>query len=108
VENQTVLGRTIEIDGEIEGDEDLVVQGIVRGNIRSKKDVTIDGTGDVEATVSARNLSISGRLKGNVDVLARVELCREGTMTGDIRAPRIVLADGSKFKGGIETVPADE
>lgn len=107
MEERTVLGRTIEIEGEIEGDEDLVVQGVVRGLIRSKKDVTIDGTGDVEATIASRNLSISGKLKGNVDVSARVELCREGTMIGDIRAPRIVLADGSKFKGGIETVPSD-
>ncbi|MEQ1505304.1 MAG: polymer-forming cytoskeletal protein [Myxococcota bacterium] len=103
MEDKTVLGRTIEIEGEIEGDEDLVVQGTVRGRITSKKDVKVEPTGNVEAVVTTRMLSISGRVKGNVDASARVELCTEGTMIGDIKSPRVVLADGSKFKGHIQT-----
>jgi len=102
MEEQTVLGRTIEIDGEIEGEGDIVVQGTFRGRIVSKKDVTIDPTGTVEAIITTRNLSISGRVKGNVEATGRVELCSEGVMIGDIKAPRVVLADGSKFKGGIQ------
>ncbi|MEQ1571971.1 MAG: polymer-forming cytoskeletal protein [Myxococcota bacterium] len=103
MEAKTVLGRTIEVDGEIEGDEDLVIQGTVRGKVVSQKDLTVDRTGNVEAAVSTRNLAISGRVKGNVDASGRVELCAEGTMIGDIKSPRVVLADGSKFKGRIET-----
>jgi cytoskeletal protein CcmA (bactofilin family) len=99
---KTVLGKTIEIEGEIESDEDLVIQGTLRGKVVSKQDVTVDVGGNVEASITTRNLAISGRLKGNVEATARVELCKEGTMIGDVKAPRVVLADGSKFKGNIQ------
>lgn len=102
-DDRTVLGPTIEIDGEIEGDEDLVVQGTIRGKVVSRKDLKVDAGGNVEAVVSTRNLSITGRVKGNVHATGKVELCTEGTMIGDITAPRVVLADGSKFKGLIDT-----
>lgn len=99
---KTVLGKTIEIEGEIESDEDLVIQGTLRGKIVSKHDVTVDIGGNVEANITTRNLAISGRVKGNVDATARVELGKDGTMIGDVKAPRVILADGSKFKGNIQ------
>jgi cytoskeletal protein CcmA (bactofilin family) len=99
---KTVLGPTVEIEGEIEGDEDLVIQGRVQGKIQSHKDLTVDGTGKVEASVSTKNLAVSGMLTGNVNATDRVEVRREGKMVGDIKAPRVVIADGAKFKGNIE------
>lgn len=101
-EERTVLGPTIEVEGEIEGDEDLIVQGTIRGKIASQKDVTVDDGGNVEATVKTRNLAISGRLTGNVEASDRVEVRAVGTMNGDVKAPRVVLADGAKFKGNIQ------
>jgi len=99
---QTVFGPTLEIDGEIEGDEDLIIQGKVNGKIISLKSLTVDSTGNVEATVTTNNLNISGKLTGNVEASDKVELLAEGKMTGDIKAPRVVIADGAKFKGHIE------
>jgi cytoskeletal protein CcmA (bactofilin family) len=107
MEAKTVLGRTIEVEGEIEGAEDLVVQGTIRGRIVSQKDLVVDRNGNVEATVTTRNLSVSGRMKGNVEASARVEVCQEGTMYGDIKAPRVVLADGAKFKGHIDSASGE-
>jgi cytoskeletal protein CcmA (bactofilin family) len=108
MDGTTVLGRTIEIDGEIEGAEDLVIQGTVRGRILSQKDVTVDATGSVEAVVSTCNLSVNGRLQGNVDATGRVEIGDSGRMIGDVKAPRVVLADGSKFRGKIDTAQDDQ
>lgn len=99
---RTILGPTLEIEGEIEGSEDLVIQGKVNGRIVSKKSLTIDETGDVNATVSTEGLAVSGRLNGNVEASDKVEIRREGTMIGDIKAPRVVIADGAKFKGRVE------
>ncbi len=101
--DKTILGKTIEIDGEIEGEEELVIQGRVQGKIRSERDVVVDDSGDVRATVSTRNLSVHGRLEGNVEASDCVKICAEGTMIGDIASPRVVLADGSKFKGLIDS-----
>jgi len=99
---KTILGPTLEIEGEIEGSEDLVIQGKVNGRIVSKKSLTIDETGDVNATVTTEGLAVSGRLNGNVEASDKVEIRREGTMIGDIKAPRVVIADGAKFKGRVE------
>lgn len=102
MEGKTILGPTIEVEGEIEGGEDLVIQGTVRGKIVSQRDLTVDGSGNVEATVTTQNLAIAGRLTGNVDASQRVEVRDAGKMIGDIKAPRVVLADGAKFKGNIQ------
>jgi len=109
MDEKTVFGKTIEVEGEIEGgDEELVVQGTIRGKITCQKDLTVDATGKVEAQVTTRNLAISGRVKGNVDASGKVELHDEGVMIGDIRSPRVILADGSKFKGHIQTLTDEE
>ncbi len=101
-DEKTILGPTLEIEGEIEGDEDLVIQGKIQGKIVSKKDLTVDNSGKVEATITTKNLAVSGMLVGNVVASERVEVRKEGKMIGDIKAPRVIIADGAKFKGNIE------
>jgi cytoskeletal protein CcmA (bactofilin family) len=101
-DKSTILGPTLEIEGEIEGDENLVIQGRVKGKIISRKSLTVDGSGNIEATVTTHSMIVSGRLSGNVDASDKVEIKKEGKMVGDIKAPRIVIADGAKFKGNIE------
>ena len=100
--NETVLGPTLEIEGEIEGDEDLVIQGKVNGKIVSRKALTVDNTGNVEATVTTDTMIVAGKLSGNVEAVDKVEIRKGGKMVGDIKAPRVVIADGAKFKGNIE------
>lgn len=100
--DKTILGPTLEIEGEVEGDEDLVIQGKIHGKVISKKDLTVDASGRVEASITTKNLAVSGMLVGNVQASERVEVRKEGKMVGDIKAPRVVIADGAKFKGNIE------
>jgi len=45
---------------------------------------------------------VGGDLKGNITADDKVEVAATGTMKGDIRAPRVVLADGARFKGSID------
>jgi len=101
-EKTTVLGPSLEIEGEIEGDEDLVIQGKIQGKINSKKNLTVDSPAKVQASIITKNLAVSGTLVGNVEASERVEVRREGKMIGDIKAPRVIIADGAKFKGNIE------
>ena len=98
----TVLGPRVEIEGEIEGVKDLVIQGRIQGKMVSRRDLTVDSSGKVEASITTKNLAVSGMLTGNVTASERVEVRKEGKMVGDIKAPRVVIADGAKFKGNIE------
>jgi cytoskeletal protein CcmA (bactofilin family) len=98
----TVIGPDLVIDGEITGDESLVVQGTVKGRIALQEKISVEGAAVVEADVDARAVEISGRLTGNIQASERVELRSESRVVGDIRAPRILIADGANFKGSVD------
>jgi cytoskeletal protein CcmA (bactofilin family) len=96
------VGQSITIKGEISGDEDLVLHGKVEGQIHLSKDLIIKPPSQTQANVSAKNVTVSGRLEGNVEAKEKVELAAEGRMVGDIRSPRVVIVDGAFFKGSID------
>ena len=97
-----VIGSSIVIDGEITGDEDLIIQGTVKGKITLKENLYVESTGEVEADIETRNVEVSGSVVGNIHASEKVELKSDGRMTGDIKAPRILIADGATFKGNVD------
>jgi cytoskeletal protein CcmA (bactofilin family) len=98
----TVIGSSFVIDGEISGEEDLVVQGTVKGKISLKESLFVDGSGIVEAEIQTQNVEVAGRVTGNISASQKVELKTDCRVVGDIRAPRILIADGASFKGNVD------
>jgi len=93
----TVIGSSIVIDGEISGDEDLVILGTVKGRIG-----LVESSGVIEADIETANVEVSGQVTGNISASEKVELKADCKVTGDIRAPRILIADGAIFKGNVD------
>ena len=98
----TVIGSSIVIDGEISGDEDLVIQGTVKGKIALKESLFVEASGVIEADIETANVEVSGSVTGNIAATEKVELKAACSVTGDIRAPRILIADGAVFKGSVD------
>lgn len=98
----TIIGSSIVIDGEISGDEDLVIQGTVKGKISLKESLFIEASGVVEADIEVQNVDIAGRVTGNIAATEKVELKPDCRVVGDVRAPRILIADGASFKGNVD------
>ena len=98
----TVIGSSIVIDGEISGEEDLVIQGTVKGKIALRESLFVEGSGVVEADIETQNVEIGGRVTGNILASDRVELKSDCRVVGDIKAPRILIADGASFKGNVD------
>jgi cytoskeletal protein CcmA (bactofilin family) len=98
----TVIGSTIVIDGEISGDEDLVVLGTVKGRISLRENIVVENTGVVEASVETATITVNGSVTGDIRASERVELSANCHVVGDIRAPRILIADGASFKGNVD------
>jgi cytoskeletal protein CcmA (bactofilin family) len=98
----TIIGSTIVIDGEISGDEDLVIQGTVKGKISLKESLYVESSGVVEADIDVQNVDIGGRVTGNIQASDKVELKADCRVVGDVRAPRILIADGASFKGNVD------
>ncbi len=98
---ETVIGSNISIDGDISGSDSVTVLGTVRGSISTKDQVTIATSGRVEASVDSASVEVSGSVEGNVTASDKVEIKSGGKLIGDVKAPRILIADGAAFKGNI-------
>lgn len=99
----SVIGGSISVEGEISGDEDLVVHGVVKGRIECAGSVAIDPSGEVRAEIRAAHVGIAGRVEGDVVAGDKVEIRPGGRAVGDIKAPRILISDGAVFKGNVDT-----
>ena len=94
-----VVGAKTTIKGEISGDEDILVEGTVEGQIHITKDLRVGPGGVVKAKVQAQSVVVSGDLLGDCEATHRVEIQASGKLLGNIRAPRVVIAEGASFKG---------
>jgi cytoskeletal protein CcmA (bactofilin family) len=98
----TIIGTNTTVSGNLEGDEDLTVEGRVEGSINLTKTLSIEVGGVVRANIHVRNAVISGVLVGNIEAQEAVHLTEQGRVVGDIAAPRVILVDGSSFRGNID------
>ncbi len=97
------IGVSVELNGELISSEDLAIEGKVEGKITMMgSDLTIGKGGRVRANVQCKSIVIAGQLKGKVSAKDKVEIAASGSLRGDICAPRVAIADGAKFKGGID------
>ena len=98
----TLIGSSFVVDGEISGDEDLVIHGTVKGKITLKESLFIESSGVVEADIDTQSLEVAGKVTGNISAGEKVELKSDCRVVGDIKAPRILIADGAAFKGSVD------
>jgi cytoskeletal protein CcmA (bactofilin family) len=100
---QATIGKSLIIKGEVTGSEALYIDGRVEGSINlAGNRVTIGRNGVVSANVTAREIVIIGKVRGNLSASDRVDIRNEGSLTGDVVAQRISIEDGAFFKGGID------
>ncbi|MDR3737490.1 MAG: polymer-forming cytoskeletal protein [Terracidiphilus sp.] len=103
VGEQATIGKGLFIKGEITGSESLYIDGKIEGSINLPGNrLTVGRNGQVNATVTAREIVVLGKVKGNVSATDRVDIRAEGALTGDVSAARISIEDGAFFKGGID------
>ena len=101
--NTALLGTTIDIEAELTGNEDLIIEGKFKGKIDIKNnDLTVESNADVDAEIQARNITIRGRVKGNIQASGKVYIEKQGHMVGDIAAARISIVEGAQFKGSMK------
>lgn len=100
---QAYIGSTVVIKGEVSAEEDLLVQGTVEGAVNIKNNtLKVGREGTVNATIDAKAVHVEGRVDGDMDSSELVMIHETGRMTGNIKANRIVLKDGCRFRGHIE------
>jgi cytoskeletal protein CcmA (bactofilin family) len=100
------IGKSILIKGDVVASGDLVIDGQVVGTIDlGDHSLTIGSGASVTADLLAKTVTISGKVKGNVTGMSRVELKATGSVEGDVTAPKFVMDDGASISGKIDTGP---
>jgi len=97
------IGKSVVIKGELNGSEDLTIEGQVEGKIELKDHVlTIGPNGKIKAQVFAKAVIVLGEVNGNVTATEKVDIRDGGSVDGDIISPRVAIAEGAHFRGSVD------
>jgi len=97
------IGKSVLIKGELSGSEDLTIEGQVEGQIELKQHVlTVGPHGRIRAQIFAKAVVVLGAVVGNIKASDKVSIRDNGTVEGDIVAPRVAIAEGARFRGKID------
>jgi cytoskeletal protein CcmA (bactofilin family) len=97
------IGKSVVIKGELNGSEDLTIEGHVEGTIQLRDHVlTIGPNGRIKAQVFAKSVIVLGEVTGNVTASDKVDIRDNGSVDGDIVAPRVAIAEGAHFRGSVD------
>ena len=97
------IGKSVVIKGELNGSEDLTIDGQVEGTIQLRDHVlTIGANGRIKAQVFAKEVVVLGQVTGNVTASEKVDIRDNGSVDGDIIAPKVAIAEGAHFRGSVD------
>src|SRR6186997_319260 len=97
------IGKSVVIKGELNGSEDLTVEGHVEGKIELRDHVlTIGPNGKIKAQLFAKAVIVLGEVNGNVTATEKVDIRDGGSVDGDIISPRVAIAEGAHFRGSVD------
>jgi len=97
----TTIGRSLILDGELRGTDGLSVQGIVKGEIEIDNAITIEKGAVIKADIKAKDVQISGEVKGNINASGNVHYMEDCIVVGNTSTARILIEDGASIKGSV-------
>lgn len=98
----TIIGAELIIDGNLQSEATIRVNGRVVGRVDSAASVDLGPGSSVLSDVRAQRVNVAGSVAGNVEAKERVDLLAGAKLTGDVRAPRLTIADGANFRGKVD------
>ena len=97
----TTIGNSLILDGELQGTTGLSIQGIVKGKIEIDNTITVKKGAVIKADIKAKDVQISGEVKGNISASGNVHYMEGCTVVGNTTTARILIADGASIKGSV-------
>ena len=97
------IGKSVILKGELTGSEDLAIEGQIEGKIELRDHVlTIGPNGKIHAQIFAKSVVVLGEVHGNITASEKVDIRDNGSVDGDITAPRVAIAEGAQFRGKVD------
>jgi cytoskeletal protein CcmA (bactofilin family) len=97
------LGPSLFLKGELSGEEDVVIEGQYKGKIDLENhNILVGSRAKVKGDIRVKNITINGTVEGNIDASGKIFISKEGQMKGDLKAPKISIMEGARFKGSVK------
>jgi cytoskeletal protein CcmA (bactofilin family) len=104
----TSIGKAITVVGTLQAGEPIVISGTITGDVHAGSNaVTVEAGGRVEGAVSAREITVHGKLQGRMIATDIVRLTEKANVTGDVAAPKLAIQEGAIFHGRVEPARAE-
>lgn len=100
--SESVFGPGVTIEGKIEGDADVRIAGVFKGDIQIAGDVTIEKGAQLTAKINATTINVAGKIEGSITASSQVRLLESAQVIGDLKATTLTVAAGSRMRGHVE------
>lgn len=107
-EVETIIGPSVKVEGDFVGEGNVIVEGIMNGTVKTKRNLKVGSGAKIYANVKATNALISGEISGNISVSETLELTETAKIKGDIKASIVIISAGAIFNGKCEMGKAEE
>lgn len=97
--NETIVGSSVKLEGDLISTGNISVYGDVVGQINTERDVTIGDTATIKANINGENVTVGGRVEGNIKASGKLSITETGKVFGDIVVSSISISDGAMFSG---------
>ena len=100
---RATIGPSLRIKGNLSGEEDLLIEGRVEGEVTLEgNDLTVGSKAHIKANLRAKVISIDGEVCGDLFGQEKIVIRKTGDVEGNLVAPRVILEDGATFKGSVD------
>ncbi|MDO8507237.1 MAG: polymer-forming cytoskeletal protein [bacterium] len=96
---ETIVGESVKLKGNLKSDGDIIINGSVAGDVKTKASVQVGTSANVVASVKAANVQVSGVVQGNIEAKETLQISETGKVYGDIHAGVLVVSPGALFSG---------
>jgi cytoskeletal protein CcmA (bactofilin family) len=96
---ETIIGQSVKLDGDFVGEGDIIVEGIVNGNIKTKKYLRIGEFAQINAEIEAGDAFIAGVVNGNIKVDNKLEITSTAKIKGDLETSLLSVETGALING---------
>ena len=106
-EVETIIGSTVKVEGDFKGEGDVVVEGIVCGKLKTKRNLSVGENAKISAAVEAANAIVAGEITGNIKIIESLELTSTAKVSGDIKTKILTVATGAQIDGNVKMAQSD-
>ncbi len=97
-----VIGPEIAVRGTLSGEEDLIVEGRIEGRVSLNGHLVVASGGELEADLEVDSIEVHGQVRGDISAARAITIEKGAHVTGNVRAPRVIIHDGAHFDGAVE------